>query len=242
MRSGSDAPAGNGGRGGKKKAEIREFFLISDDKAADPLAQRPTEEQLDWSARVAAAQERLVREYRLDALTYYYHGAPGGAYEKLQSGFIVGHSLLTARGIPCAGEGDLKTCLAMKICDILNTGGSFCEIVTVDYEDGTILLGHDGPFHLAIAKGKPLLRGMGLYHGKQGTGVSVEAKVRTGPITNLACTQTVDGKLKFIITEALSTDGPIMTIGNTQTPVKFKKDPDSYMDEWFAEAPTHHLQ
>ena len=71
--------------------------------------------------------------------------------------------------------------------------------------------------------------------------MSVEAKVRTGPITNLACTQTVDGKLKFIITEALSTDGPIMTIGNTQTPVKFKKDPDSYMDEWFAEAPTHHF-
>lgn len=224
-----------------KKQEILEFFLISEEKAADPLAQKPTEEQLDWSARVAAAQERLVRDYGLDALTYYYHGSPGGEYEKLQSGFIVGHSLLTARGIPCAGEGDLKTCLAMKICDILGTGGSFCEIVTVDYEDGTILLGHDGPFHLAIAKGKPILRGMGLYHGKQGTGVSVEAKVRTGPITNLACTQTIDGRLKFIITEAQSTDGPIMTIGNTQTPVKFKKDPDSYMDEWFAEAPTHHF-
>jgi L-arabinose isomerase len=39
----------------------------------------------------------------------------------------------------------------------------------------------------------------------------------------------------------VSTDGPIMTIGNTQTPVKFKKDPDSYMDEWFTEAPTHHF-
>lgn len=129
-----------------KKQEILEFFLISEEKAADPLAQKPTDEQLDWSARVAAAQERLVREYGLDALTYYYHGSPGGEYEKLQSGFIVGHSLLTARGIPCAGEGDLKTCLAMKICDILGTGGSFCEIVTVDYEDGTILLGHDGPF------------------------------------------------------------------------------------------------
>ena len=56
----------------------------------------------------------------------------------------------------------------MKICDILGKGGSFCEIVTADYEDGTILLGHDGPFHLEIAKGKPILRGMGLYHGKQG--------------------------------------------------------------------------
>lgn len=225
----------------KKRNEIEEFFVVSEDAAADPLAQKPTDEQMNWSAQIAVAQEKLVKEFDLDALTYYYHGAPGNHYEDMQGGFIVGHSLLTAEGIPCAGEGDLKTCLAMKICDIVGKGGSFCEIVTVDYEDGTILLGHDGPFHLDIAKGKPILRGMGLYHGKQGTGVSVEAKVRTGDITNLGCTQTIDGKLKFIITEAASTDGTIMTIGNTQTPVKFKSDPDSYMDAWFKEAPTHHF-
>jgi L-arabinose isomerase len=129
----------------------------------------------------------------------------------------------------------------MKICDMAGVGGSFCEIVTTDYVDGTILLGHDGPFHLAIAKGKPYLRGLGLYHGKQGSGVSVEAKVRSGDITNLGCAQTAAGTLKFTITEAEATDGTIMTIGNTQTPVKFKKDPDAYMDEWFAEAPTHHF-
>ena len=225
----------------EKRKEIEEFFVISDDIASDPLAQKPTEEQLEWSAWVAAAQEKLVEEYDLDALTYYYHGAPEGEYEKLQGGFIVGHSLLTAKGIPCAGEGDLKTCLAMKIADIANKGGSFCEIVVTDYEDGTILLGHDGPFHPAIANGKPILRGMGLYHGKQGMGVSVEAKVQSGDITTLGCTQTIDGKLKFIVTEAESTDGAIMKIGNTQTPVRFKKDPDAYMDEWFAEAPTHHF-
>ena len=224
-----------------KRAEIADFFRISEDDAADPLAQKPTETQLNWSAKVAVAQEKMVKEFDLDALTYYYHGAPGNHYEDLQGGFIVGHSLLTAAGVPCSGEGDLKTCLAMKICDLLGIGGSFCEIVVTDYEDGTILLGHDGPFHLAIAKDKPILRGMGLYHGKQGTGVSVEAKVRTGPITNLNCTQTVDGKLKFIITEAESTDGTIMTIGNTQTPVKFNKSPDEYFDEWFRELPTHHF-
>ena len=224
-----------------KQEEIREFFEISEDSPSDPIARKPTSEQLDWSARVACALDRLVKEYDLDALTYYYHGAPDGEYEKLQSGFIVGHSLLTARGIPCSGEGDLKTCLAMKMCDIAGRGGSFCEIVVTDYEDGTILLGHDGPFHLAIAKGRPILRRMGLYHGKQGTGVSVEAKVRTGEITNLGCTQTADGRLKFIISEAESTDGPIMAIGNTQTPVRFKTDPDTYMDAWFAEAPTHHF-
>lgn len=223
-----------------KLDEVRAMFAISGDSPSDPIARKPTGEQLDWSCRVAAAQEKLARAYDLDALTYYYHGAPGGEYEKLQGGFIVGHSLLTAQGIPCSGEGDLKTAVAMKICDILGTGGSFSEIVVVDYDDGTILLGHDGPFHIAISDGKPILRGMGLYHGKQGTGVSVEAKVRRGPVTTLNVTQTGDGRLKLISSEAESTDGPIMRIGNTQTPVRFRQHPDDYMSAWFAEAPTHH--
>lgn len=70
--------------------------------------------------------------------------------------------------------------IAMKICDVAGVGGSFTEIVAVDYDDGTIILGHDGPFHMAIAEGRSVVRGLGLCHGKQGTGVSVEAKVCTG--------------------------------------------------------------
>jgi L-arabinose isomerase len=224
----------------QQRERIEAMFEISGDSPADPIARRPTPEQLEWSCRVAAAQERLVRAFDLDALCYYYHGAPGELDEQIQAGFIVGHSLLTARGIPCAGEGDLKTAVAMKICDTLGVGGSFSEIVVVDYLDQTILLGHDGPFHAAIAEGKPILRGMGLYHGKQGSGVSVEAKVRQGPITTLNLTQTGAGRLKLISSEGHSTDGPIMQIGNTQTPVRFALDPDAYMDRWFAEAPTHH--
>lgn len=224
----------------RKLEEVKEIFEISGDSPSDPIARRPSDEQLDWSCRVAAAQEKLALDYDLDALSYYYHGSPGGEYEKLQGGFIVGHSLLTARGIPCSGEGDLKTAVAMKICDILGTGGSFSEIVVTDYVDGTILLGHDGPFHIAIAEGKPVLRGMGLYHGKQGTGVSVEAKVAAGPVTTLNVTQTGDGRLKLISSEGESTNGPIMRIGNTQTPVRFREHPDTYMTRWFAEAPTHH--
>jgi L-arabinose isomerase len=223
-----------------KRDEVAAMFEVSDDVPADPIARRPTEEQMDWSCRVAAAQERLVRDFDLDALAYYYHGAPDSEDERIQAGFIVGHSLLTARGIPCAGEGDLKTALAMKICDLLGTGGSYSELVVVDYIDGTILLGHDGPFHIAIAAGKPILRGMGLYHGKQGSGVSVEAKVRQGPVTTLNVTQTGAGKLKLISGEGVSTDGPIMRIGNTQTPVRFREHPDAYLARWFAHAPTHH--
>lgn len=223
-----------------KRDEVTAMFEISGDSPADPIASRPTQEQLTWAYRVAAAQERLVGAYDLDALCYYYHGAPGEEDEHVQAGFIVGHSLLTARGVPCAGEGDLKTAVAMKICDIVGVGGSFSELVVVDYDDETILLGHDGPFHVAIAEGKPILRGMGLYHGKQGTGVSVEAKVRNGPISTLNLTQTGDGQLKLISGEGEATNGPIMQIGNTQTPVRFCEHPDAYLARWFAEAPTHH--
>lgn len=224
----------------QKLEEIRAMFEISGDSPSDPLVKAPTKEQLLWSARVAAAQEKMVREYNLDALSYYYHSADGNPYEKLQGGFIVGHSLLTAKGIPCAGEADIKTAIAMKICDILGLGGSFCEIVVTDYVDGTILIGHDGPFHIGISDKKPILRGMGIYHGKKGTGVSVEAKVKAGSITTLNVTQTVDGRLKLIISEAEATNGEIMQIGNTQTPAKFKYDPDTYMEKWFNEYPTHH--
>lgn len=225
----------------RKLEQIYEFFQISGDSPSDPIARKPTEEQMKWASKVAAAQERMVREYNLDGLAYYYHGSNDNAYEQLQSGFIVGHSLLTAAGIPCSGEGDLKTAIAMKICDTLDKGGSFSEIVAVDYEEETMILGHDGPFHISISDGKPVLRGMGIYHGKRGSGVSVEANVKSGEVTTLGVTQTVDGKLKFIISEGTAKKAPILMIGNTQTHIKFDKHPDEYMDAWFAEAPTHHL-
>jgi L-arabinose isomerase len=225
----------------QKRREVEEMFVISEDSPSDPLAKRPTDAQLDWSCTVAAAQEKLVREFNLDALTYYYRGAPGNEYERLQEAFILGHSLLTARGIPCSGEGDMKTAVAMKICDLLEVGGSYSEIVATDFVDNTILMGHDGPFHVAIADSKPVLRGMGLYHGKWGSGVSVEAKVRTGPVTMLGVTQTRDGRLKMIANQGEATEGEILRIGNTMTPVRFRMDPVSVMDAWFPLGPTHHF-
>ncbi|GMW00893.1 MAG: L-arabinose isomerase [Candidatus Hydrogenedentota bacterium] len=223
-----------------KLREVQDTFIISEDSPADPLAKKPSQEQLDWSCTVAAAQERLVREHDLDALVYYYRGSPGNEYEKLQEAFILGHSLLTARGIPCSGEGDTKTAVAMKICDVLDVGGSYSEIVATDFADQTILMGHDGPFHIAISDQRPILRGMGLYHGKWGSGVSVEAKVRTGPVTTMGITQTRDGRLKMIVNQGEATQGEILRIGNTMTPIRFAVKPREFMDAWFALGPTHH--
>lgn len=79
-----------------------------------------------------------------------------------------------------------------------------------------------------------------LYHGKRGSGVSVEAKVKQGPITTLGLTQTIDGKLKLNISEGEAINAPVLMNGNTSTHVRFGKAPQDYMNDWFKEAPTHH--
>ena len=224
----------------QKKREIWDFFILPSGDSADPIAHQPTEEELDWSARVACAQEKMTHDFSIDALSYYYHGTEGSDYAALQSGFIVGHSLLTAKGIPCAGEGDIKTCAAMKICDLLGVGGSFSEIVAMDYKTQTMLVGHDGPFHLLIADGKPFLRGVNIYHGKRGSGISVEAQVKPGPITMLGLAQTDKG-LRMVCREGMAEKLPILRIGNTQTHVNWGTPLDEFMDRMFSTALTHHF-
>src|SRR5690606_22647998 len=150
-----------------------------------------------------------------------YRGLDGNPNEELGASLIVGNSLLTARGIPAAGEGDRKTCVAMMIMDRLDAGGSYTEFHAMDFNDGFILMGHDGPGHIAISDQKPVLRGLGLFHGKRGYGLSVEFKVKTGPITILGLTQTADGRLKLLAAEGESLPGATMQIGNTNSRLKF---------------------
>ncbi len=224
----------------KKLGLINDFFRVLGDSPSDPITRKPTDEQIRWSAKVACAQEKMVREYGIDGMAYYYHGYEDH-FEDVQGGFIVGHSLLTAAGVPCAGEGDIKTAFAMRICDLLGTGGSFCEIVTTDYSKGLLSIGHDGPFHIDITTEKPVMRGMQFYHGKRGSGISVEASVRPGDITTFAVVQTTGGKFRFIASEGVAQPAEIMQIGNTETHVDFGMEPVEFYKKWFAAAPSHHF-
>jgi L-arabinose isomerase len=38
----------------------------------------------------------------------------------------------------------------------------------MDFDDDIVLLGHDGPGHIAISNEKPALRGLSLYHASSG--------------------------------------------------------------------------
>lgn len=224
----------------EKLRETKALFDISEDSPSDRLAKKPTPEELDWAARVSCGLDRLVEDFDLDAPTYYYRGLDGNEYERLGAGLILGNTLLTGKGYPCSGEGDLKTCMAMLIMDSLDAGGSYTEFYAMDFDEDFLLMGHDGPAHVAISSGRPVLRGLGLYHGKRGYGVSVEMSVRYGPITVLGMTQTRGGNLKMLVAEGESIPGPILRIGNTNSRLKFGLGPIDFMNRWCEEGPTHH--
>jgi L-arabinose isomerase len=222
-----------------KLDEMRRVFQIAE-AGHDKISQPVTEEGLRWSAQVACGLDKLTQDFALNGLTYYYRGWNGNRFEELGASLIVGNSLLTARGIPASGEGDLKTCIAMLVMDRLNAGGSYTEFYAMDFNDDFIMMGHDGPGHVAISDQKPLLRGLGLFHGKRGYGISVEFKVKTGPVTILCLTQTADGRLKMLAAEGESIPGDTLQIGNTNSRLKFSLDPASFMNAWAEQGPTHH--
>lgn len=213
---------------------VREF-----DETFDIQPDCPPSE-LERAARTSLALDELVRRHDLGSMAYYYQGTGNPANEDVITSIILGTSLLTSRGIPVAGEYEVKNAQAMKIMDAFGAGGSFSEFYATDFADGVVLMGHDGPGHLAIAEGRTKVRPLGVFHGKAGRGLSVEMSVRNGPVTVLSVVQTVDGKLKLLMAEGESTPGPILQIGNTNSRYRFPMGVREFLNAWNSHAPAHH--
>ena len=226
--------------------EIQEKIVVIDrefdmpEPKSDPVTTKLTDEDKYQAAKTAVALDKFVEKYNLTGLAYYYEGQYESLHQKVATTFIVGNSILNAQGIPMCGEYDVKTCIAMLIMDRMGIGGSFAEFHPFDFEDDFILVGHDGPHHLAIAEGKPMLRSLKKYHGKPGHGASVEFKIKEGPITMLGITQTANGNFKFVIGEGISKKGPIPPTGNTNTRGFFEPTTKEFIKKWVMEGPTHH--
>jgi len=215
----------------RRVEEFHTAFDVQPDCAADELAR---------AARTSVALDRLTASHDLGSLAYYYEGTGNAENEDAISSIILGNSLLTARGIPVAGEYEVKNAQAMKIMDSFGAGGSFTEYYALDWNDDVVLMGHDGPGHIAIAQGKTKVRPLQVYHGKVGRGLSVEMTVKHGPVTLLSVVQTVDGRLKFLVAEGESVPGPILEIGNTNSRYKFSIGARRFINEWNVQGPAHH--
>ena len=209
----------------------RQIFTLDESVVDDDFA---------WGATVSVALDRLVDDFDLDSVAYYHRGRDGEQHERLGAGMILGASLLTARGIPVTGEFELRTTVAQLVTSTIGAGGSFTEIQALNFEDGVVEMGHDGPAHLAVSSRDPLLRGLGIYHGKRGYGVSVEFDVQPGPVTLLGLGQDRDGSLSFVASHGTVVPGPLLAIGNTTARVDFGIDPGEWVDEWSATGIGHH--
>ena len=199
-----------------------------------------SQEELERSARTSVALDRLVKEHDLGSMAYYYMGTGNADNEDSISSIILGNSLLTARGIPVAGEYEVKNAQAMKIMDSFGAGGSFTEYYAMDWNEDVVLMGHDGPGHIAIAQGKTKVRPLKVYHGKVGGGLSVEMSVKHGPVTLLSVIESEGGRLKLLVAEGESVPGPVLEIGNTNSRYKFPIGARLFVNDWNAQGPAHH--
>ncbi|HWA94344.1 MAG TPA: hypothetical protein VG844_07055 [Terracidiphilus sp.] len=215
-------------------ARVKEF-----DNAFDVQPDCPQEE-LERAARTSVALDQFVARYELDAMAYYYKGSGVAANEDTMSSIILGTSLLTARHIPVAGEYEVKNVIAMKIMDLLGAGGSFTEYYAMDFNDDLVLMGHDGPGHIAIAEGKTKVRPLKVYHGKVGRGLSVEMSVKHGPVTLLSVVEDAEKRFKLLVAEGECVAGPILEIGNTNSRYRFPLGARGFVNAWNAEGPAHH--
>lgn len=213
---------------------IQLFYEAFDVQADCPM------EELEKAAITSIALERLVVQHKLGSMAYYYKGTGNQENEEAIASIILGNSLLTANGVPVAGEYEIKNAQAMKIMDSFDAGGSFTEYYAMDFKDDVVLMGHDGPGHIAIAEGKTKVRPLYVYHGKVGKGLSVEMSVKNGPVTLLSVVEKRGGGLMLLVAEGASVPGPILQIGNTNSRYQFPVGARKFVHDWNSHGPAHH--
>ena len=115
--------------------EVEELAALRREVGEADLSRRVTEfktafdvqadcspEELQRAARTSIALDRLVGIHRLGSLAYYHKGVGSPENEDAISSIILGTSLLTSRGVPVAGEYEVKNAQAMKLMNSFGAG------------------------------------------------------------------------------------------------------------------------
>ena len=174
-------------------------------------------------------------------MTYYYNGIHNAGNVETIRSIILGNLLLTANGVPIAGEYDIKNAKAMQIMDSFGAGGSFIEYYAMDFKEDIVLPGHDGTGHIVIEEGKIKVRPLDVFYGKAGKGISVEMSVKKGYVTLLSVVEKTGGRLIKLAAEAMPVSGLILQMGNTKSRYKFSIGARTFVNDWNSHGPAHYF-
>ena len=231
---------------------IDTYEKVTDEELKDMYAQfrqlyevdrTVSNEHMRVSAQIAVAFDTIIKGHNINCFGFYWWGKKELVTQiRAQAGLAV--SRLTAQGIPGVTEGDVKSAMAMKILGLLGGLGMFVEFFAMDFAENFVLMGHDGPANVKMAKGKPRLTHLDIIHGKTGHGLGIDFDMEPGPVTLLNLsehTSPSNKRFKLIYSIAEVVPGPVLNIGNPNCRIQLDRPFSEFFERWCQQGPEHHI-
>lgn len=204
------------------------------------LDEEMRQEDLTYIAKITEGCLALADAYHLSSCAVHYEfDAPENEMD-LVAALNPAMTMMMTEGIAGAPEGDIKAALAMVILKSLAGNAMTAELYSMDFHDGTCLIGHSGACDANISNQKAKLKMCRVFHGKKGKGYVTQFYPEQGPVTMLALTETGDGRFKLVAAEGECVEGPVLMLGDTNLRVRFPKELRKFVNAWSMEGPTHH--
>ncbi len=231
---------------------IDAYQKVTDEELKDMYAQfrqlyqvdrTVTDEHMRFSAQIAVAFDSVIKRHNIDCFGFYWWGKKNLVTQiRAQAGLAV--SRLAAQGIAGVTEGDVKSAMAMKILNLLGGFGMFVEFFAIDFAENFVLMGHDGPANVKMAKGSPRLTHLDIIHGKTGHGLGIDFDMESGPVTLLNLsehTSPSNNRFKLIYSIAEVIPGSVLNIGNPNCRIRLERSFPEFFEKWCQQGPGHHI-
>jgi len=231
---------------------IDAYQKVTDEELKDMYAQfrqlyevdrTVTNEHMRFSAQIAVAFDTIIKRHNIDCFGFYWWGEKKLVTQiRAQAGLAV--SRLAAQGIAGVTEGDVKSAMAMKILNLLGGFGMFVEFFAMDFAENFVLMGHDGPANVKMAKGKPRLTHLDIIHGKTGHGLGIDFDMDPGPVTLLNLsehTSPSNDRFKLIYSIGEVIPGSVLNIGNPNCRIRLEHPFPEFFERWCQQGPEHHI-